>query len=302
MNVKVENQPKSTIKLTVTVPNDKVKETFEKRLDIAVEQANIEGFRKGKAPRDMVRDHVGISKLYGDVINQVLQDFYPQALKEHNIAAIANPKVEIKEFDIEKDLEFTATVAVRPEVKIGDYKKALKDHYAKRLAEVTEQNKKDAKEGETPAAPHFHLSPNEVIDVLVGQATVEVSDVLIEDETERMMARLVDQAQTIGLSIDQYLKAQNKTTEDLRKDYASIAERNLKAEFTMGKLIADTLIEADDAEIEETIKAAGFEDAEKRMQDPIEKFYVKSILQKNKLLSKLVEETEGENYHGHHDH
>ena len=299
MNVKVENQPKSTIKVTVTVPNIKIKEAFEKTLDVAVEQTLVEGFRKGKAPRDMVRDQVGVSKLYGDVINEILQTFYPQALKENHIAAIANPKVEIKEFDIKKDLEFTATVAVKPEVKIGNYKKSLKDYYTKRVEDTKKQNIADAKEGETPAVPHVHLSPNEVIDILVKEATLEVSDLLIEDETERMMARLVDQAQSISLSIDQYLKAQNKTSEQLKKDYAAMAERNLKAEFVMGKLISDTKVEADDKEIEETIKAAGFEDTNKRMSDPIEKFYVKSILQKNKLLSNLIEEIEGENHHDH---
>lgn len=299
MNVKVENQPKSTIKVTVTVPNAKVKEAFEKTLDIVVEQTSIEGFRKGKAPRDMVRDQVGVSKLYGDVINEVLQTFYPQALKENHIAAIANPKVEIKEFDIEKDLEFIATVAVRPEVKIGDYKKHLKEYYAKRLEDAKKQNAAEAKEGETPAEPHVHLSPNEVIDILVKDAELEVSDLLVDDETERMMARLVDQAQSIGLSIDQYLKAQNKTSEQLKKDYSAMAEHNLKAEFVMGKLIAETKVDADDKEIEETIKAAGFEDTDKRMSDPVEKFYVKSILQKNKLLSNLIEEVEGENHHDH---
>lgn len=303
MNVQIEKLPKATVKLTITVPNDKVKESYEKILDIAVEQTAIEGFRKGKAPREMVRDKVGLNKLYGDVINEVLQNFYPQALKENLIAAIANPRVEIKEFDIDKDLEFVATVATRPEVKIGDYKKELKEYYENKRKEILEAskktNEKKLKNGESIEEPHIHLSPNEVIDAMIKVADVEVADLLVEDETERMMARLVEQAQAIGLSIEQYLKAQNRTTEQLKTDYARMAERNIKAEFVMGKIISDDKIEVTDEEIEDMIRAAGIEDPKKRMEDPIEKFYVKSILQKNKLLSNLIEEIEGEHHHDH---
>lgn len=303
MNVIVENQPKSTIKLTITVPNEKIKQSYEKLLDTAVEQTEIEGFRKGKGPRELVRDKIGNTKLYGDVINQILQEFYPQALKENHIAAIANPKVELKEFDIDKDLEFTALVATRPDVKIGDYRAQLKEYYAKKLEEGkkqnAEQNAEKLKAGEKIEEAHIHLSVNEVIDVLIKASELEVSDILVTDETERMMARLLDQAQQIGLSLDQYLKAQNKNIDQLRADYAEIALRNLKAEFVLGKLILDNKVEVSDEEITSMIKAAGFEDAQKRMEDPIEKYYVKSILQKNKLLSSLIEEIEGENHHEH---
>jgi FKBP-type peptidyl-prolyl cis-trans isomerase (trigger factor) len=298
VKVTVEQQPKSTVKLTVIVENSKVKEAYEKILDVAVEQTVIEGFRKGKAPRDMVRDKIGESKLYGDVINQVLQNFYPQAVKENHIAAIANPKVEIKEFDINKDLQFTATVAVRPEVKVGDFKIIIKENYNKRLAENKKQNEEAIKKGE-PTNEHVHLSSNEIIDAIIQVTEIEISDILIEDETERMLARLVDQAQSVGLTIEQYLKAQNKSLDQLKKDYSALAEKNLKAEFAMGKLIADQNIEVGDDEIAEMIRAAGVEDVEERMSDPIEKFYVKSILQKNKLLTSLIEEIEGEHYHAH---
>src|SRR5690349_16773045 len=103
MNTKVEKLPKATIKLTVTVENAKVKETFEKIIDSAVNEATIEGFRKGQAPRDMVKQKIGLNKLYGDLINELLKTYYPQALKENAIVPLANPQVELKDFDIEKD-------------------------------------------------------------------------------------------------------------------------------------------------------------------------------------------------------
>ncbi len=293
MIAKVEKQPKSQIKLSVKVESDKVKETYEKLFDQLVQNAEIPGFRKGMAPRDMVKEKTDVSKLYGEVINTLLQTYYPQVLKEQHINPISNPKVEIEEFDLEKDFEFTAIVAVRPEVKVGDYQKKLKELQKQKEQEAKDENAKKLAAGEKMEDVHIHLTANEVIDIITETSEVEVPELLIEDEVERMMSRLVDQAQTIGLSLDQYLKAQNKTSDQLKVDYSNIAEKNLKAEFVMGDLVKKGKIEVTDEEIDEMAKATGDEQMTEQLKDPIQRWYIKSILEKNKLLTKLIEEASG---------
>ena len=299
MITKVEKLPKATIKLEVTIPVDKVKQAYQEAFDEIVKNAELPGFRKGTAPVDMVKEKTDTGKIYGEIINNLLEKYYPQAIKENMIVPVANPKVEIKEFDIDKDMQFTATVAVKPEIKIGDYKRALKESYDKRLAEAKKLNEKKLKAGEKIDEIHVHLSSNEVIDALIKTSELEVSDLLIEEETDRMMARLVDQAQTIGLSLDQYLKAQNKTSEELKKTYSISAEKNLKAEFLMSQLVKEENIEVTDEEIKEVYAASGEVNVDEMLKDDMQKWYIKSILQKNKLISKIAEEIEGENYHGH---
>jgi len=290
MQTKVEKMPKSTIKLTITVPTDKVKESYEKVLNEVVKATELPGFRKGMAPKEMVVEKTDVSKLYGEVINDLLQNFYPQALKENHIVPISNPKVEIKEFNLEKEFEFTAIVATRPEVKVGEYKNKLKEVQEKKEKTTKEENAKKLAAGEELKDSHAHLETNDVIDVLIEVSEVEVPELLIEEETERMMARLVDQAQSIGISLEQYLKAQNKTSEQLHTEYSKIAERSLKAEFVLANLAAAEKIEVTDAEIEEVAKASGNPDVMEQLKDPAQKWYIKSILEKNKLISKLMEE------------
>src|SRR4030043_1420618 len=140
MQTKIEKLPKSVIKLTVTVESAKVKDTYEEVLEEKVKTAKVEGFREGKAPKKLVEEKIGVSNLYGDVINKLLQTYYSQALKENHIAALSNPKVEIKEFDLEKDFEFTAELATKPEVKVGNYKKALKAVYDEKNEAVKAEN------------------------------------------------------------------------------------------------------------------------------------------------------------------
>ena len=299
MQANVEKLPKSAIKISVTVESAKVKEAYEKALDKAVQETEIQGFRKGNAPREMVKEHIGVSNLYGDVINDLLQIYYPQVLKENHVAPVSNPKVEIKEFDLEKDLEFVATVAVRPEVKMGDYKKTLKVKCDAKAAAARKENEAKLKKGEKLEDSHVHLGSNEVIDVLVKESEVEIADILIEEEADRLMARLVDQTQAIGLSMESYLRSQGKTADQLRKEYSEIAEKNLKAEFIMAHLVNEEKIEVSEKEIDDTIAAVGNEAMRAKLTDPVERLYIKSILQKNKLINKLIAEAEGENHHEH---
>lgn len=301
MKTQTEKQPKSTIKLTVTVDADKVKEAYERVLDKAVVKTSIEGFRPGKAPRDMVKDKVGVSNLYGDVINDLLQAYYPQALKENHLIPVANPRVEIKDFDLEKDFVFEAMVPIKPEVKIGDFRPAIKKHYEERISARKVNNEERLKKGEALDESHIHLGSGEIIEAIVKATEVEVSEILIEEETNRMMTRLVDQAQSIGLSLDQYLKSQNKTSEQLRKEYETISQRNLAAEFALSELVVKENVEITDKEVEDTIAAVGDESVVERMKDPVERMFVKNILQKNKLLSMYAEEAEGKDAHTHEE-
>ena len=77
MKTQIEKLPKSAMKLTVIVENSSVKEFYEKEVTKAISAVEVQGFRKGLAPRDMVIEKVGNSKLFGDTINEVLQHFYP---------------------------------------------------------------------------------------------------------------------------------------------------------------------------------------------------------------------------------
>jgi FKBP-type peptidyl-prolyl cis-trans isomerase (trigger factor) len=303
MKTQIEKLPKSAMKLTVTVENSKIKEFYEKEVNKAVENTEIQGFRKGTAPKDMVIEKVGESRLYGDTINEVLQVFYPQALKEHKVVPVSSPKVEIKEFDIDKDLEFTAEFAVRPEIKMGDYRKALKKYYEEKKEKVKKEKLEKLKKGELDVEKegheHVHIGPNEVIEVLLEEAKLEVADMLTEEEVERQMGNLTKQLQTIQLPLEKYLQAQNKTEEQLKNDFKESAEKNIKAEFVLSHLIKEENIEVDDSEIDEMINAAGDPAVAEQMQDPMQKLYIKTILQKNKLLTKLIEETQGPHDHGH---
>lgn len=120
--IKNEQIEKNTVKLTIGVD----KETFEKAVDKAykknVKQITIPGFRKGKAPRKIIEKYYGEGVFYEDAVNFVCPEAYEYAVKEAGIEPVDRPEIDIETIGGEEDLVLTATVTVKPEVTLGEYK------------------------------------------------------------------------------------------------------------------------------------------------------------------------------------
>ena len=86
-------------------------------------QVNIPGFRKGKIPASMIDQRVGRGTVIDEAINSALPEFYGQAAREHTVAVIGRPEVDVKEFVDNEKLVFSVEVDVRPEVKLPDFSK-----------------------------------------------------------------------------------------------------------------------------------------------------------------------------------
>lgn len=297
MKITTEKLKKSALKLTITVESEKVKKAYEEVLEEKVKTTAVEGFREGKAPKNMVEEKLGVSALYGDAVNLLLQTYYVQAIKENHINPLSNPKIEIKEFDLDKDFVFTAEVAIKPEVSVKPFKDALKKKYEEKSKDLKKENEEKIKKGEEITMDHVHMHANDVLDVLLEKSEVEIADILIEEEANRMLTQLLQQIKSIGLSVEDYLKAQQTDVEKLQEGYKKSAENNLKAEFILSKLVQDENIEIEEKEIDEAFEIAGVSGVDERKTDPVERFYVKTILQKNKLISNLINEVQGEHTH-----
>ena len=123
MDVKVEKtENKNEVKLSFTVEAEKFEEAMKKVYSKTAKYFNIPGFRKGKAPMNIVEKYYGKEIFYEDAFNELVPDLYDEAIKENNIEAVSKPDIDITQMEKGKDLIFTATVQTKPEVKLGKYK------------------------------------------------------------------------------------------------------------------------------------------------------------------------------------
>ncbi|WBW98912.1 trigger factor [Oceanirhabdus sp. W0125-5] len=136
MNVKVEKLENNVVKLEISVDSAKFNEGIKKAYKKNAKQFNIPGFRKGKAPMNVIKKFYGEGVFFEDAINFCCDETYPAAVEEAGITPVDYPKIDVVEIGEGKDFIYTAEVVVTPEVKLGEYKgiEAEKNTY-----EVTEE-------------------------------------------------------------------------------------------------------------------------------------------------------------------
>ena len=118
LNSREENIAKLTVDFTAKEWEDAVQNAYTRNKG----KFNVDGFRKGKAPRKIIESHYGSDVFYEDAINELFNDAYPKALSDLNLTPIARPQVEFDKLEKDKDFSARISVEVRPDFEVKDYK------------------------------------------------------------------------------------------------------------------------------------------------------------------------------------
>ncbi len=122
MSYTVENLEKSMAKLTITVSAEDFEAAMVKSFNKNKNSISIQGFRKGKAPRKMVEKLYGPEVFYEDAANFAIPDAYEEAAKDSGLEIVSRPEIDVVDIGKGKEFVFSATVALKPEVTLGEYK------------------------------------------------------------------------------------------------------------------------------------------------------------------------------------
>lgn len=137
MSLQVEKLEKNMAKLTVEVPAAQFEEAMTTAFKKNKNKFNLPGFRKGKAPQAMIEKMYGPGVFYEDAANVVIDSTYAGAMEESGLDIVSRPEIDVVQIEKGKDFIYTATVAVKPEVTLGEYKGL---EVEKASAEVTDED------------------------------------------------------------------------------------------------------------------------------------------------------------------
>jgi trigger factor len=124
MQTTVEETDKHKVKLTVEVPPEEFGKDLDRAYRKVSQQVRVPGFRKGKVPRQVIDAQIGREAVMGEFIEDAVPQYYRDALREHDLAPITEPDIDLEQVEEGKPFVFTATVEVRPRLKLeeADYK------------------------------------------------------------------------------------------------------------------------------------------------------------------------------------
>jgi trigger factor len=424
MQITRTSAPKSTVRLEIELPPERLDRAVDSAVRALARRTRIPGFRPGKAPRPVLERHLGPGVVIEEAVDHLMQDAYREALVQEDLLPLANADVEVVQAEEGKPLIFKATVPVRPEVTLGDYKnfnfrpeietiddtrvdqviEELRDQNAT-LAPVEDRGAKDGdyavisfvgtrdgqpfeggtsermplilgqerlipgfeanligkKVGETTEfditfpddyseptlagqVAHFsvelrelrekilpdldddflaslgdfasldalrvdirprlegnaldrarHQFADRIIEYAVANATVELPEILIDQEVEVMHDEFNGSLARQGITEEAYLKAIDKTNEDLHADFRPNAERRAKTLLVLSKIADTEGLEVAEADVEAEVargrdRYAGDARLVSYFESDRGRSFIRSTLRRSRVVERLIDE------------
>ena len=274
---KINNLPKQTVELEIDIPWKEIETTYDEFLNSLVKDAEIQGFRKGKAPKNLVEEKIDKNKLYEEVIRKIVPKAYAEAVKEHALQPVISPKIEILKAKTGEDWQIKATIALKPKINLKNYKAKIEEARKSKVKLWTPGQDKEKKDEK--------LTMDEIVKTLLEEIEVELSDELVKNETNRLLSDLIDQTRQVGLTVEQYLISKGKTNEQLRAEYAISAKNNLSLEFALMEIADVEKITVAKEDIEKLISKV--ENPEEKAKLARDTYYLAHLIRQQKTIDFL---------------
>jgi FKBP-type peptidyl-prolyl cis-trans isomerase (trigger factor) len=230
----LKKQNNKVFTLTVEIKVADIKAEYQEHLKKF--QANFEtkGFRKGKAPLEVVEQNISPEKLFEEVASHLISHAYGKKIEENNLKPIIQPQVKFvsKDVDFDHDWQVEITSCELPEIKLNNkYVTEIKKINSNK--ENTDENKKIEK----------------IIDVLVENGKVELPEILIESDTQNQLSQLIDQARQAGITVNDYLKNKNLTLEQYKENLKKQLTKEWTLNLAITQIAKEQKIEVSEKEV-----------------------------------------------------
>lgn len=230
----IEKQANKSFIIKTIISSVEVKNAHQETLKSIQNNFETKGFRKGKAPLDVIEREISFEKLFEEVASKVISQKYGQIIKDNDLKPIVQPQVKFNKQpnNFNEDWEIEISACELPEIKLDkDYLEKIKK---------TKDNSKTTDEQE---------KTNEVVKTLISLAKVELPQILIDSDLQHQLSHLIDQLQQTGLTLEQYLNNQKTNI----KDYQEAIKKRIIDEWTLNlaiqKISQDQKIEVTAEEI-----------------------------------------------------
>lgn len=278
-----------TIEYTVTIPKEEIVKESESAFEKLREELTVVGFRKGKAPKEIAKKQIRKESVYQEMLKSLLSLIYEEIVKKESLKPIASPKVELVSVKEGEDWKIKITTAEKPPVSLGNYKEFIKQAKEKiQKADIWIPGKSSGKPEDTKQKEQENQQKllNEVMTVLLKNVMVEVPELLIEDELNQRLTRIVDDVQKIGLTVDAYLKSKNITMEDLKRKTRQEIMDTYKLEFILNEIADSEGVKVEKEDLDKIL--SHITDAKERAVAEQNAYFYAAVLRKQKTLDLLL--------------
>ena len=213
------------------------------------QEVKLPGFRPGHIPDDVLTRELGEEMVLRRMAELTFGEHYPTILIENKIDALGRPNISLTKIAKGNPLGFIITTAVHPEVKLPDYRALAREAKpaVKDLSATAEETLTATEEEKLKARDKRRL---EIIEKIIPATTIDLPPILIESETEMMIAEMKHEVGRMGLPFEKYLEHLKKTETDLKREWRPQAEHRVKTGLILATIAQAEKIEAPKEELE----------------------------------------------------
>lgn len=280
-NYTIARSDDGTIQITYTIAFSDIEVAKKKAAEELAKDVEVAGFRKGMAPIEKVLEKIPSQTLIEKALNSMLPKLFGNTIDEEKLKPIAYPKFELTKAVDNEDWEVVATTAEIPEFELGDYKAVIKGSTTK--VWKPGDDKKDEKLTR-------EQKESMIVSALLSSIKVTIPKILLDEEVNARLSKLLEQIDKLGLTLDSYLSSINKKIEDVRQEYQHQAQEALSLDFILVKISQLENVKVTPEEISEAIKISSNSDPKLAadLETPERKRLIESILIKRNTLNRLI--------------
>ncbi|MFV1917774.1 MAG: trigger factor [Patescibacteria group bacterium] len=287
-----------SIQITFTLPWKVVEKSKGEAISELGKDIEVAGFRKGNAPEEKLLEKISQNTLIERTLSKILPGLFAEAIKKHKINPAIYPKFEVLKKTEGEDWQVRAQTAEIPEINLGDYKKIIEgETRAKGIWTPSSANLPAGKAGATEGKPDNkegkevsrQEKEQEVIKLLIKNISFDLPKILVEEEVNSRLSRLLERIEKLGINLDSYLASIGKTAIQLRKEYEGQARNALKLDLILAQISKKEGLKVEKSEVDAAIKAGSSDPklAEK-LDTPEQRRLIESVLLRRAALDSLV--------------
>lgn len=285
---KAAKLPKNTFEVILSIPKEDIQIEYDFAFPKLQNELIVEGFRKGKVPKDIAQKYIKKEEVYQELLKNLLSRIYEEIVKKEGYKPVVNPKVDLVSAKENEDWEVKITIVQKPIVDLGDYKKKLKEvKDASKKSEIWVPGKDKAPPDEKSNQETRQKLLNELLSALLASTSVEISDLILEEELNNRLSRLLDDIQKLGLTVENYLKSKNTTMDEVKKHYKREIEDTYKLEFLLSEIADSEKIEVKKEDLDKLF--VNIRDEKEKKAAAENSYFYASILRKQKTLDFLLD-------------
>lgn len=275
----IAREEDGNIQITFTIPFALIQKAQVETIEEMAKNIEVPGFRRGKAPRDLVKEKIPANTLLEHSLGHILPLALSDAVKEHNLKIAIYPRFELVKAIDGEPWQIRGITCELPAIELGDYKKAVQGAGAVKSIVVPGQ---DDKKGLTPEEKE-----QLVIKTLLSSVKVKVPKILIEEEVASRLSNLLARLEKLGLALESYLASVGKNPDSLKAEYEIQAKDSIILDLALSKIAEEENLKINEKDIEQTLKVAQDSNPNENPED--RKRLLTSILKRREALNFLTQ-------------